>query len=408
MDNGNVKTDGDGVYRVSGIPPARYVIGIGEDVARLTGAVSYKNDHGAGGRVGRDHYYEQTLYPGVGERELAHIFEVTAGTELSGIDFAVKKARRAYRVSGRVIAAETGNPVSHCHIQVGYSHANGSGSSYSQNGPSDVDDSGRFSFPGFLPGRFFVNSLFSDKSDLYGDRVDFEVKDGDVEGIVLNAHRGLTVTGIVAIEGSPPADAFAKRSELKLKISTPGSNHETVYVNREVAVKSDGTFKIIGLPRGPVEISADSCDVCDFFAMERVEYTKVDAKNQNQIQLGDKSDRTDGRTINVDGGLRNMRIVMRYKGASILCHVNVVGKLPAGVRLKVSIDSGIGKGGWSGWRDVDPEGNMLETGLDPGIYELEIGDGGRRFTKAKRITVTNNQQTRVSFTIDASTIELDR
>ena len=51
---------------------------------------------------------------------------------------------------------------------------------------------------------------------------------------------------------------------------------------------------------------------------------------------------------------------------------------------------------------------MLETGLDPGIYELEIGDGGRRFTKAKRITVTNNQQTKVSFTIDASTIELDR
>lgn len=406
FDNETFKTDGTGAYRVSGIPPGQYVIGIGEDVARVTGAVSYKNDHGAAdGRVGRDRYYEQTLYPGVGLREQAHIFAVSAGSELSGIDFTVNKLRRAYRVSGRVIDAETGKPVSRCHIQVGYSYANGSSSSHSVNGPSDVNDSGSFSFSGFLAGRFFVNAVFSDESDLYGERVNFEVKDGDVEGIVIKAHRGLSVTGTVAIEGSPRADALAKRSELKLKVSTADPNQTTVYVNRKVAIKADGTFKIIGLPRGPAEISASSCDVCGFFELERVEYTKVDAKNQ--IQLAEEGFSSDSRKLNVESDLQSVRVVLRYKAASasILCHVNVVGKLPPDVRLMVLIDSGIGKGGWSGWRDVDANGDMLATGLEPGIYDLKIGDGGRRFTKAKRITVTKNQQTKLSFTIDAGKIQ---
>jgi hypothetical protein len=92
FDGGNFKTDGTGAYRIFGISPGRYVIGIGEDIARLTGAVRYRHDIGAAqGRVERDHYYEQTLYPGVGQREQAHIIEVSSGAELTGIDFTVNK-----------------------------------------------------------------------------------------------------------------------------------------------------------------------------------------------------------------------------------------------------------------------------------------------------------------------------
>jgi hypothetical protein len=297
-----------------------------------------------------------------------------------------------------VIDAQTGKPVRDCHIQVGFSHGY---SSHSVNGPSDVDDSGNFSFSGLLPGHFFVNAVFSKESDLYGDRVDFEVKEGDVEGIVINAHRGLTVRGTVVIEGTPLVDALAKRSQLKLKISTP--DQKTVYVYREIAVKADGTFTIIGLPRGPVEISTFFCDVCRFFAMERIEYTKADAKDE--IQVAGEGSGAVSRTLNVEGNMQGVRIVVRYKAASILCRVNVIGKLPPQVRLMVLIDSGIGKGGWAGWREVDANGDMLETGLEPGDYNLEIGDGSRRFTKPKRVTVTKNRQTKVSFTIDASKIQ---
>ena len=48
---------------------------------------------------------------------------------------------------------------------------------------------------------------------------------------------------------------------------------------------------------------------------------------------------------------------------------------------------------------------MLETGLEPGDYELEIGGGSRRFTKPRRVTVKKDQQTEVTFTIDASEIK---
>jgi len=62
----------------------------------------------------------------------------------------------------------------------------------------------------------------------------------------------------------------------------------------------------------------------------------------------------------------------------------------------------------SGERDVDVKGDMLETGLEPGVYELSIVDGSRYLTKAKRITVAKNQETKVSFTIDSNLIEIDR
>lgn len=403
FDDVTSKTDETGAYRVLGISPGRYVVGIGEDVARLTGAVRHKNDPGsASGRVGRDHYYEQTIYPGVGQREQSQVIEVSAGGEVTGINFTVNKMHRAYRVSGRVIDARTGNPVRECQIEIGYTYGTGYGSSYGVNGPSDVSDNGDFSFPGFLPGRFFVNARFSDESALYGERVDFEVKDGDVDGIVIKAYRGLTVRGTVVIEGSVPMDALAKRSQLKLKVTTPDQFQKTASVGREVAVGADGTFTIIGLPRGPVEISAYFCNVCKFFAIERLEYTKTAAKNE--IHVAEKGMVGDSRIFDVEGNMQRVRLVLRYKAASILCHVNVIGTLPPQIRLMVSIDSGIGKGGWVGSRDVDANGNMLITGLEPGNYDLAIGDGSRHFTKTRRVTVTKNQQTEVSFTVDASKI----
>jgi hypothetical protein len=48
---------------------------------------------------------------------------------------------------------------------------------------------------------------------------------------------------------------------------------------------------------------------------------------------------------------------------------------------------------------------MLETGLEAGHYHLVIGDGVRHFTRPKRVTVKENQQTKVSFTVDASKVQ---
>ena len=394
-------THATGSFRVLGIPPGRYIVGIGEDISRITGAVQYKNDFfAAHGRIGRDRYYEQTLYPGVLQREQAHVFEISSGEELRGIDFTVGKVHRSYRVSGRVIEADTSGPVRNCHIRVGYAYGN---SSYSVNGPSDVNEDGVFSFSGFLPGRFFVNALFSNDSELYGESVCFEVKDGDVEGVVIRARTGLTINGKVDIEGPPLADALKKRSQLKLKLSSPSGSRESAFVDKEIAVDKDGRFKIIGIPRGTVELSAFFCDVCELFEMDRVEYVEGDSKNE--LKLGEKGLGAHSRTLDLDSNLKGVRVVLHYKAASILCHVNVVGKLPPNVRLMVDVDSGIGKGGWAGWRDVDANGDMLETGLEPGEYALEVGDGGRRFTEKKRIKVTRNEQTKVSFTIDASKIQ---
>jgi hypothetical protein len=107
-------------------------------------------------------------------------------------------------------------------------------------------------------------------------------------------------------------------------------------------------------PHGQVEISAYFCEACRFFAMERIEYRK--AGSENEIRAAEEGWSAGSRTVNVEGNLQGVRIVLRYKGASILCRVDVIGKLPPNVRLMVLISSRIGKGGWSGWRGLMPMG----------------------------------------------------
>ncbi len=226
-----------------------------------------------------------------------------------------------------------------------------------------------------------------------------------MNGLEIRVYHGFTLSGDVVIEGETLADALAKRAQLKLTASSPIRGGEYAYMHREVGVNADGTFKFIGMPRGPVEISADHCDTCGFFTLERVEYPKNNGKGEMQLA---QAGWTDGyRLINVDLNLKGMRVVLRYKGASILCHVDVIGTLPPSAHLMVDLtfDHPDGKGSWTSLRAVDSNGDMHAEGLEAGAYTLAIrGDFGTGFTETKRITVTKNNQTKISFTVDASKI----
>jgi 5-hydroxyisourate hydrolase-like protein (transthyretin family) len=395
------KTNSNGEYRISGIPSGRYLVGVGVDIARLTGAVMDKNDYfSAQGRVGTSRYFAQMFYPGTPEQAQAHAIEISLEAEVKGIDMTVGRPQRSFAARGHVIDAETGKPLEgKRRLQVSHRTPGGYLGTIADD---QVNEDGSFEIAGLLSERFFASVDFKGDTELYGDKVEFEIKDADVNGLEIRAYHGFTLSGDVVIEGETNADALAKRAQLKLTASSPIRGGEYAYMHREMGVNADGTFKFIGLPRGPVEISAVFCDTCGFFALDRIEYPKKNGKGEMQLA---QPGWTDGyRLIEVDHNLKGMRIVLHYKGASILCHVDVVGTLPLGVRLMVDIDTGIGKGGWAGWREIDANGDMLQTGLEPGNCNLTIGDGNRRFTETKRITVPKNQQTKISFTVDASKI----
>jgi 5-hydroxyisourate hydrolase-like protein (transthyretin family) len=399
------KTNSNGEYQVYGIPPGHYLISIGVDIPRLTGAVREKNDwFSAQGRVGASRYFEQMFYPGTSEQARAHSIAISAGSEVKGINFTVGKPLRSFAARGHVIDAETGKPLQgKRHLQV--SHRFGDGGYVGTIADDRVNEDGSFEITGLLSQRFFASALFKGDTDLYGDKVEFEIKDEDVNGLEIKAYHGLTMSGVIVIEGETPAESLAKRAQLKLTASSPIRGGEYGFMNREFAVNADGTFKMIGMPRGPVEISASHCDTCGFFTLERIEYPKNDGKGEMRLA---EAGWTEGyRLITVDRNVKGMRVVLRYKGASILCHVNVVGALPPSVHLMVDVTFNYQdrKGSWGGWREFDANGDSLEEGLEPGAYELTIGDGSRRFTETRTITVTKNQQTRVSFTVDAGKIQ---
>ena len=393
------KTDANGYYRIYGVPPGRYLVGVGVDIPRVTGEVRDRDDFGMTGTVGADHYYAETFNPGISDKSQAQVLEVTEGSELSDIDITVGRRFRAFTVSGRVVDTETGAPISSCYIELGHNVGGGYRSSYGLGGPSDTDSEGRFSLNGLVPGAFYVNAQYVEPTESYSTPVAFEVKDQDVEGLEIKAQRGVRLRGTVSVVGAKIAgDIESKISLLKLQTSeTRGGS--TSPLHREGIVGRDGSFEIVGLRPGNFELSIGSSDVSEYFSLVRVEYSSDDKSAPTTIAVQDR----DRAFVTVGkAGLKGVRVVLAYKNGRIKIHVDIEnGKLPAGVRLI----AWIGNDHWTTMPELDSNGDFIEEGLSPGEYQVEIGDGSTRFTGKKIVKVANNGEAQVSFIIDAGKIK---
>jgi protocatechuate 3,4-dioxygenase beta subunit len=393
------KTDVNGHYRVYGIPPGRYLVGVGVDIPRITGDVRDRYDLSVTGSVGSDHYYAETFYPGVTDKLQAHVLEVTAGSEFSDLVTIVGKRFRAFTFSGRVIDARTGEPVRNCHIEVGHKAGGGFGSSYQVSGPSDTDSEGRFTKTGYVPGQFFVNARFDDTTNAYGTPVEFEVKEDDVAGLEIKTYRGVGLRGTVYVEGVKMTDLASTISRLKLRVYEDGAGASPL--QREAAVAENGSFEIAGMRPGEFEFSIGSSDVSRNFSLLRVER---DGQSNSAVPTATRDGNRPSITVGKDG-LSRVRVVLAYKVGRIKIHVDVEnGKLPKGVRLNAWIGWDRGNDHWSTLPELDANGNFTQEGLAPGEYSVEIGDGMRRFTGKKMVSVAKGDAS-VSFVVDASKIK---
>ena len=225
------------------------------DVAKLTGATRdrYGSSIHPTGQVDGDHYFEQIFHPGVRDRTRAKVIDISAGAAVHNANMTVGRSFRAYKVTGRVIDAESREPIRQCYIQMGPYTGRGYASSYSTSGPSDTDHDGNFRIEGLLPGRFYVSAQFEGETELYCTPVEFEVRDNDINGLEIKAHRGLTLSGSVTVEGTKREEITTKLAQLKLRAVSDrrdGIGHDS----RESAV-SDGSFIIRGLRPGRVHLN---------------------------------------------------------------------------------------------------------------------------------------------------------
>ncbi|HKA19114.1 MAG TPA: hypothetical protein VKN18_12565, partial [Blastocatellia bacterium] len=269
-EEGDFFTDGNGEYRIYGIPPGRYHVSTGINVAKVIGVTNRYPFFHSSGRVDGDHYFEKMFHPGTSNRSHAAIVDVSTGGIVRNANINVGRAIRAYTASGRVIHDETRIPIRHCYLLLGYYSPTGGRSwSYCMDEESDTDENGNFRVEGFLPGRFFISALFAGETELYCTPVGFEIKSEDLDGLEVKAHWGSELTGLVVIEGTNSQEALKRLAQLKLQADT---QVEDAHDSRSCTVNSDGRFTIRGLRPGPVQLSLDFEKTSKYFSIVRIEY----------------------------------------------------------------------------------------------------------------------------------------
>jgi hypothetical protein len=261
---------------------------------------------------------------------------------------------------------------------------------------------GDFTVSGLVPGRYFVSVQFDGETDYYCVPVEFEIRDNDITGLEIMAHRGLTLSGIVHVEDPHDPELAKRLRQLRVCVDSVGGTSPNSA--REAPVNSDCSFTVRGLRPGPVQVSVGFNDVSKYFSIIRIEHPGPGVEtlilSEMPVIFPDRPSLLIPRE-----GLKNVRILLLYKGGSIRGHILVTGARPkSGTRLGAGISRHTGRETWSRGVHVDPNGGFILEGLGPGEYTVSVGTDAVGFpSRTKTVSVKNNCETRVSFLLDLST-----
>ena len=111
---GSLHTDDRGIYRAFGLRRGKYKVSVGQNES-LPG--------------GSRPAYQQTFYPSVTDISKATVIEVTPGSETTNVDIVVGRPVATFKVSGRILDAETGKPLLNIRYGIYQSHGEHGGSS---------------------------------------------------------------------------------------------------------------------------------------------------------------------------------------------------------------------------------------------------------------------------------------
>jgi hypothetical protein len=375
-------TDDRGVYRLFGVPPGRYIVGVGVD----------ERESYARSGLGKS-YHALTYHPNVTDESKAKIVEVTSGGEAAGVDITLGQAAKAYQASGRIVDAETGKPVAG--INYGYGSLNEDKSYFESEVTTDSTSNlrGEFRLEGIMPGHYGAFAAPTGENSFYSDPARFEITDSDVTGLVIKLRRGSTLTGMVVIEGAVPPDSLSKVSDLRLGVGV-ASQSLAAPRNEPVNVGPDGSFRIAGLQPGKVGFSFYTYPIPKGLSLLRVERDGVE--------------QTDGVEIGPEEQVSGVKVVVAFGTGVIRGEVKVEGgaqREASGIfitcRKVGSIDQ------WSIQPvTTDLRGRFAFEGLLAGDYELSmtaaVGGGPplRPRVAKQTVSIVNGKETEVTFVID--------
>ena len=379
-------SDDRGVYRCYGLEPGKYIVGAGTDPKED----SYP-------RLGT-RTYQRTWYPGVAQEEQATPLEITAEKETINIDLKLERTKKGFRVMGHVIDADTGKPLPNIMIGLGNVSEEGITNGMSFGGGSGSNAEGEFKIEGVAKGKYRAIPRLWETPEYYGDGVDFEVDNEDVNDLEIKMRKGATIQGAVVLEEGAMPEAQKKLLSVRLiAVARDPKAKDTDWFASSQSVSgidAAGNVQFKGVRAGKVTISPSGTGVKGF-ALARIER--------------DGAPLTDGLQVNAGETITGLRIVLVLGTGTIRGEIKVEGgTLPdeVGLQLRAKTTS---KTGNDGYGNIDARGKFLIENLSPGSYELVVETYARRppygkpsvtlQSNAKTVQVTNGQDQTVNLTV---------
>jgi protocatechuate 3,4-dioxygenase beta subunit len=372
----SMQTDDRGIYRIYALPPGRYKIAAG----------MAENNYASFG--GRRATYKQTFFPDAGKADDATIIELAEDAEARNIDITLGRSLPGFVASGKIVDRETGQPVAGVRLAARRTVSNNQSSSLGF--PALSDSEGSFRLDSLTPGKYSIVIVPQPGIEVRADSpVPFEVIDQNVTGLLVQAAKGLVVTGAVVLDGDYDQNVFAKLAQLRLSAYVRSSTPNPVF-GRDTTLSSDGAFRIGGLSPGTLNFSISQPD-----RREAVGFTILRVERDGVVQprgVELKDEQVSGVKIVVSYGTGSVRGELKFEN----------GSLPANGRAVVSLRRPSAPGGFRQY-SPDLRGHFLIEGIRAGTYDLYVnvflGEGRPLVTK-QPVTVSEGAASDVVVSVD--------
>ncbi|MGA9773341.1 MAG: hypothetical protein WBV94_30200 [Blastocatellia bacterium] len=372
-------TDDRGIYRLYGLNAGRYLVSLG--VANIGINLNPKRS-----------YQAQTFHPGVTDKSKAAIVEIKEGSEATGIDIRLGLPSKTYNVSGRIIDGDTGKPLSA--IVANYGTVSGEAKMVMPGGLGAIANSkGEFRLDSIVPGRYHAFASFDQDSESYSDSTPFEITNGDVTGLVVKVHRGLSISGIVSIEGTDDPAMLASLTQIQLNAYVLAAE---ATAPREFTAKiaPDGTFRMTGLQPGTINFYVNR-----FFVPTKLTVLRIERAGVAQQT---------GLRINPGESLTDVRVVLAKATGELRGQIKLSGNVSLeDVNLAVSVRRA-GQDGARAYQttEVDANGRFTFEQLLAGEYEISVKatnlNDKKSVTATQNVSVSGEAEATVTLTIDLS------
>jgi protocatechuate 3,4-dioxygenase beta subunit len=243
------RTNDLGQYRISGLPPGKYLFSAMPPTTILNFATELK-DPGASPKVSSA--YVTTYYPNVHEQSQATAIEVHAGDDLA-LDFSLTQVATA-EISGTVANLALGaKALVNLHPQdyEGYLTQ------------VEVDPNGRFNIKKVPPGSYTLLATVTVGSSIQVARRGVEVSGSNISGIHLVPLPGTLVQGRIRFEDGRAFDP----AKLSLQLQSGDGDDELIALSRSLndsgRVRADGSFAWRDVPAAIYYLQVQSSSATD-------------------------------------------------------------------------------------------------------------------------------------------------